>query len=77
MTLRMQPADLPDDIALKVRAFMRRMGLWFGCLDMIIQPDGTYVFLEINPNGQWLWIQECTGLPLLEEFTNLLLTPAI
>jgi hypothetical protein len=52
---------------------MRRVGLLFGCVDMIVHSYGSYVFLELNPNGQWFWMQECTGLPLLQEFTNLLL----
>lgn len=22
------------------------------------------MFLEINPNGQWAWLQDATGLPI-------------
>jgi hypothetical protein len=41
---------------------------------MILTPDGHYVFLEINPNGQWLWVQEATGLPIAESMANLLIS---
>jgi glutathione synthase/RimK-type ligase-like ATP-grasp enzyme len=37
------------------------MGLNFGCIDLIVRPTGDYVFLECNPNGQWLWIELATG----------------
>lgn len=39
---------------------------------MILTPDGRYVFLEINPNGQWAWIEETTGLPISEALIELL-----
>ena len=31
---------------------------------MILTLDGRYVFLEINPNGQYLWIEEMTSMPI-------------
>jgi len=31
---------------------------------MILTPEGRYVFVEINPSGQYLWIEEETGLPI-------------
>jgi glutathione synthase/RimK-type ligase-like ATP-grasp enzyme len=48
--------------------------LEFGCIDMILTPDGEYVFLEINPSGQWLWVQKKTGLPIAEAIADLLIT---
>ena len=27
-------------------------------------PDGQYVFLEVNPAGQWLFVEERTGQPI-------------
>jgi D-alanine-D-alanine ligase-like ATP-grasp enzyme len=38
--------------------------LRFAALDFIVTPDGEYVFLEANPNGQWAWIEHETGLPI-------------
>lgn len=40
---------------------------------MIVTPKGDYVFLEINPDGQWLWIERLTGLPISEAIADLLL----
>jgi glutathione synthase/RimK-type ligase-like ATP-grasp enzyme len=38
------------------------LGLEFGAIDLIRQPDGEYIFLEINGNGQFLWAEELSGV---------------
>lgn len=58
--------DLPEDIAEKCLVFLKNMNLNFGCFDFIVTPSGEYVFLECNPNGQWLWVEIETGLPISE-----------
>lgn len=63
---------LPGDIRLKRIQLTKAFGLKFGAIDMILTPDGRYVFLEINPNGQWAWIEELTGLPISEALIGLL-----
>jgi hypothetical protein len=40
---------------------------------MILTPDGRYVFLEINPSGQYLWIEDNTGLPISSAICDLLM----
>jgi hypothetical protein len=30
------------------------------------------VFLDLNPNGQWLWLEEELGLPLVAGMADLL-----
>lgn len=66
---------LPDDISLKLLQLMKRLNLLFGCIDMILTPDGEYVFLEVNPSGQWNWIEVMTGLPISEALADLLVNP--
>lgn len=56
--------ELPDDIAEKCRAYLRSFNLRFGCFDFIVTPTGDHIFLECNPNGQWLWIED--ALPELK-----------
>lgn len=34
--------------------------------------DGRYIFLELNPNGQWAWIEELTGLPISDTLIDLM-----
>lgn len=56
--------ELPKEVEAKCQALMHRLGLEFGAIDMIVTPDGEYVFLEINPRFAWLWIEERTRLPI-------------
>jgi len=56
--------ELPDSISDFCLKFLARMKLNFGCFDFIVTPSNEYVFLECNPNGQWLWIEEETGMKI-------------
>ena len=56
--------DLPEKVSEKCKMFLHKMGLRFGCFGFIVTPEGQYVFLECNPNGQWLWIELETGLSI-------------
>lgn len=56
--VRYRAAVLPDDVAARCMALTRSYGLNFGAVDLIRTPDDRYVFLEINPNGQFLFVQE-------------------
>lgn len=67
---------LPERIRRACLELVARLGLRFGAIDMIVTPDDRYVFLEINPNGQWLWIEEETGLPISDAICAALLAPA-
>lgn len=53
---------LPDQVQSRLLRIMDLAGLTFGAIDMIETPDNDYVFLEINPSGQWLWIDDVLGL---------------
>jgi hypothetical protein len=64
--------DLPDDVGRLCRLMIRRMRLVFGVIEMIVTPAGEYVFLGINANGQYLWIEEETGLPITPSVADLL-----
>lgn len=67
-----EPYTLPDEITQKILAFMERTGLAFGSIDMILTPAGEYVFLELNPNGQFDWVAQRAGLPLYEHLAAML-----
>lgn len=66
------PRALPAQIDEQCVNMVRRLGLNFGAIDLIITPDDEYVFLEINPNGQWGWIEELTNLPICSAIADLL-----
>lgn len=59
--------DLPTDISEKCVEFVRSYGLNYGAIDMIVTPENKFVFLEINPGGQFYYIQEkLPNLKILE-----------
>lgn len=64
--LRHEIVDIPDSIKDFCLAFLKKMKLNFGCFDFIVTPDDEYIFLECNPNGQWLWIELVTGYDISE-----------
>ncbi len=65
--------DLPTYLKQQVLDFLRHDELCYGAMDFILTPTGEYVFLENNPNGEWLWIQINTGLPIAEALADKLL----
>jgi len=73
-----EPFDLPEDIAQKLRDFMHHMGLVFGAFDMVVTPDDEYVFLEINEQGQFLWLEEFNPqFKMLDIFVQFLLQRSV
>jgi hypothetical protein len=49
------PHPLPQDLAAAIRGFMHDMSLHYGRLDFLLS-GGSYYFLEVNPNGEWGWL---------------------
>ncbi|MGH3811741.1 MAG: hypothetical protein ACRDUV_04695 [Pseudonocardiaceae bacterium] len=56
--------ETPGVVRSGVSALLEVLGLRFGALDFIVDLDGQWWFLECNPNGQWAWIEDETGLPI-------------
>jgi len=52
--------------------FLRLSNLVFGCFDFIETAEHEYIFLECNPNGQWMWIEEKTGLKISDSIAQFL-----
>ncbi len=73
-SLDVEPAELPEAVVRKCRELMARLGLVFGCFDFIVTPAGRHVFLEINPMGQFLFLERlCPEIPLLDRFCDFLI----
>jgi glutathione synthase/RimK-type ligase-like ATP-grasp enzyme len=72
---RHAPVLIPPALEAMCLQMTRCMGLRMSNIDMILTPDGEYVYLETNPNGQWAWIEQYTGLPLttalIDELTGI------
>jgi hypothetical protein len=64
--------DLPAAMHDRIVAFMDAMGLVYGTIDLKLTDDGEYVFFEVNPQGQFLYVEILTGLPITQAMANLL-----
>lgn len=69
---RWEPYGLPAEVEQRLLALMRRLGLNYGAADLIVTPQGEHVFLEVNPNGEFYWLDRHLGLPLTDEIADLL-----
>jgi glutathione synthase/RimK-type ligase-like ATP-grasp enzyme len=69
-----KPYELPTDVTEKLLELMKYFGLNYGALDLILTPDGRYVFLEVNPVGEFFWL-ECypPHFPISQAIADLLL----
>lgn len=64
---------LPESVTARILKFMAEAALEFGAIDLIHTPDDKYVFLEINPAGNWHWIEKMTGLPIAKNIADWLI----
>lgn len=58
--------ELPNEIKQFCLKMIKHYGLHFGVFDFIFSINKEFVFLELNPNGQWLWLQLKSGYDLTE-----------
>jgi len=67
------PYELPRAVKSAILRLMDELGLLFGTVDLKLANNGEHVFLEINPQGQFLYIEILAGLPIsnaLAEFLS-------
>jgi len=56
-----RPYELPSAVADGLRRVAARLGLRYGAADVVVTPDGRHVFLELNPSGEWFWLDDVFG----------------
>lgn len=61
---------LPVEVTAKLHALMHKLDLVYGAIDLRLTEDGRYVFLEINPAGQFLYVEEQTGQPIAQALAS-------
>lgn len=62
--LRHEAIRLPQDIEDKCKSITRHYKLKYSAIDMIKSIEGKYYFLELNPNGQWAWLEQIANLKI-------------
>ena len=63
---------IPSKVLEATKNLMENLNLIYGAIDFIVRPDGEWVFLEINPMGQFMWMEEDLNLPMSTAMANLL-----
>ena len=64
LDLRHEVIELPSHIELLCRRITAYFGLRYSAIDLVRDRHGEHYFLEMNPNGQWAWIEQTTGHPI-------------
>lgn len=70
--IKLKRHSLPKSIKEKCFQLVKKLGLRYGCIDMMVTTNNQYIFLEINPNGQWSFVEERTGMPIGKAIAHLL-----
>jgi glutathione synthase/RimK-type ligase-like ATP-grasp enzyme len=71
--MRYSEIALPRRLADQLVALTRSYGLYFAAIDLVLDPEGNYWFLELNPAGQWAWLEQEIGVPISAALTRCLL----
>jgi glutathione synthase/RimK-type ligase-like ATP-grasp enzyme len=61
---RVSPLALPGPLAARLRRLVAALGLEYAAIDLRRRPDGRWAFLELNPAGLWLFVEQRLGLPI-------------
>lgn len=64
-------ASLPEPVCQAMLRLMDRLGLNYGAADILEDEEGRLWFLEVNPAGEWAWMNHA-GLPIVESLADLL-----
>ncbi|MET9260492.1 MvdC/MvdD family ATP grasp protein [Amycolatopsis sp. NPDC004079] len=62
--LSYEPTTLPPATEAGLLRMTARLGISFAAADFAVDAKERHWFLDLNPNGQWDWIQDATGLPI-------------
>ncbi|GAA0836578.1 MvdC/MvdD family ATP grasp protein [Streptosporangium amethystogenes subsp. fukuiense] len=65
--------ELPAEVSLRCARLVADVGLTYAALDFIVTPGGEYVFLELNSNGAWGFVELWTGLPVSDAIAGWLM----
>lgn len=58
ISLEQHKIELPEQIENSCIRMTKNFGLRYSAIDLVLGKDGSYYFLELNPNGQWAWLEQ-------------------
>ncbi len=72
----MHPWTVPPELHARLHTVLKMLDLEMGIFDLKLDQDGSPVWLEVNPQGQFLFVEGITGLPLTRVFAGFLVSRA-
>lgn len=69
--VRYSASGLNDKVQRMCRNMLEKLGLVYGAFDFVRTPEGDLVFLEVNPTGEWAWLEDRLGFPMRDAFIEL------
>ena len=70
--LKYSVVECPDKIRQQCEHLLKHFDLNYGAFDFIVNEKNEWIFLEVNPNGQWQWLEHELGLPISEKIVDYL-----
>lgn len=70
--LHHERASLPQHVEQKCLSLVRHFGLAYSSIDLVEDRQERFFFLELNPNGQWAWIEQTVGYPIRDAIIDTL-----
>lgn len=64
--LKYSIVECPENVIIWCKKLMEDFELKFGAFDFIVNKSDEWIFLEVNPNGQWLWLEKILDIPISE-----------
>lgn len=74
MSVDFRPFALESRISDSVVALIKSLGLQMGIMDMMITHDDQLVWIELNPQGQFLFIEGKCGMDITNPFVDFLIS---
>jgi hypothetical protein len=63
---------VPPEFGARCRAMLRKLDLRYGAFDFAVTAADEPYFLEVNPGGQWAWLERATGVPMTDALARAL-----
>lgn len=71
-SLAVRACRLENSTAKRCVNLVKSLGFKYGAIDLLLDKDDELVFLEINPVGDWRWVEARTGLGITRAIADLI-----
>jgi RimK-like ATP-grasp domain len=66
------PEAIDHELESRLLALHKRLGLFYGAYDLVVDNEENCFFMEVNPAGQWMWLEHALGFPISQHIADAL-----